>query len=86
MQTILILILTIFITIFATQNADITTISFLWWHMQASLAIVIAVCLLSGICMTLLALIPKLLRHRKDTKQLQDKLDTLLTENSQRKP
>ncbi len=48
MRTVLVLILLVLAAIFASQNAGMVTVAFLWWHAEASLAVVITVCLASG--------------------------------------
>lgn len=49
-MTLIILILTIIalVTIFSVQNATPVALSFLFWKFEASLAIVIFLCVLSG--------------------------------------
>jgi uncharacterized integral membrane protein len=60
------LLIIVFVAIFSVQNAAPVSISFLVWQFQASLAIVIFLCALSGIVVgTILTFMVRVKRQRK---------------------
>ena len=68
MVTALVLIIIIvFVVVFSVQNAVPVTLSFLVWHFQASLSIVVLVSLLSGIVFA--SLMISILRLRSAVKK-----------------
>jgi lipopolysaccharide assembly protein A len=48
--------------VFAFQNVAVVTVSFFAWHVSASLAIIILGSILCGIVLTLLVLLPSVIR------------------------
>lgn len=74
MRTALVLILLVFAAIFASQNAGMVTVAFLWWHAEASLAVVITVCLVSGCAISAIALAPGIVKRHTETRKLRDQL------------
>ena len=60
------IIIILIVSIFSVQNASPVAISFLFWQFQASLAIIIFLCVLSGIIIgAVLTLLFRLKRKRK---------------------
>ena len=49
--------------LFILQNVAVATIVFLWWQITGSLALIVLAALIIGIVLTLLALLPIILRH-----------------------
>lgn len=74
MRFILILILLIAAIAFAVQNANVVTLVFFVWRVEASLAIVVAVCFSIGALVAALALAPSILRKRAETRRLRTQL------------
>jgi uncharacterized integral membrane protein len=65
---------------FAAQNTDAVHVSLLLWKPQASLAIVMALCLAAGFLVGLLAVVPSFLKGRRHARNLErqlSKLDTI---------
>lgn len=67
--------------IFISQNITIVTVSFLTWQMEGSLALVLLLTLLCGIIITLLLILPSLIKDtfylsalKKEKKGLEDEL------------
>jgi lipopolysaccharide assembly protein A len=77
----LVLVLVVAAVIFAVQNATTVTITVFFWHLQASLAIVVAVCVLMGALGGLLVLTPRLYRMRADRRHLRALLANLAAED-----
>ncbi|HEV3245430.1 MAG TPA: LapA family protein [Candidatus Paceibacterota bacterium] len=74
--------------IFAFQNVAVVTVSFFTWQISASLAIVILGSILCGIVLTLLVLLPSVIRDEiyvaSIKRQMRDKDDELVrVRNSQ---
>ena len=60
------IIIILIVSIFSVQNASPVAISFLFWQFQASLAIIIFLCVLSGIIIgAVLALLFRIKRKHK---------------------
>ena len=59
LSLIVVVVMVTVVVIFSVQNAEPVAVSFLSWHFEASLAVVIALCLLVGMIagMTVLSLI-----------------------------
>lgn len=75
----LIVVLLLAVT-FAAQNTDAVHVSLLMWKPQASLAIVMALCLAAGFLVGLLAVVPSYLKGRRHARNLERqlaKLDTI---------
>lgn len=67
--------------LFVTQNVGMVTITFLDWQMTGSLAIVLFLAIVGGVLMTLLVLLPSLIRGdfylstiKKEKRELEEEL------------
>jgi putative membrane protein len=84
---ILALIIALIAVIFALQNTVTVAISFLFWQLHGSLALVLIVSLVAGALITSLVLLPGLLHGRwtlrKQRKQIAE-LESSLNEHKQR--
>jgi uncharacterized integral membrane protein len=60
--------------VFAVQNTDAVNVSLLLWKPQASLAIVMALCIALGFLVGLLAVAPSFLKGRRHARNLQRQL------------
>jgi uncharacterized integral membrane protein len=67
--------------IFVLQNVAVVTVSFITWHITGSLALVLLATIITGIVMTLLILLPGLIRDdfylsslKKQKKEVDDEL------------
>ncbi len=67
--------------IFVLQNVAVVTVSFFAWQLTASLALILFATLLCGVIITLLVLLPGLIRdeiffasQKRRTKELEDQL------------
>lgn len=67
--------------VFVLQNISVVTVAFLDWQIQGSLALVLLLAIICGIVMTLLVLLPSLIRGdfylstlKKRQKELEDEL------------
>jgi uncharacterized integral membrane protein len=61
------LVIILIVAIFSVQNAAPVSISFLFWQFQASLAIIIFLCVLSGIIVgSILTFLIRIKRQRKE--------------------
>jgi len=65
------LILALLVTVFAVQNNQAITISFLLWSIQGSLALVLMTTLVLGIVIGLLLMAPGSIRNRLQASSLQ---------------
>lgn len=77
MRTIILLTLMLVAVIFAVQNADVVAIDVLFWKVNASLAIVIALCVTAGVIVGLLISLPRIYRMRTDHRRLRAQLAEL---------
>lgn len=77
MRTILILALMLGAVIFAVQNADVVTVDILFWRLDASLAIVVALCVIAGAIVGALVVVPLIYRMRADQRRLRAQLADL---------
>lgn len=66
-------------TIFALQNTAIVNVSVFFWHLRASLAIVIASCLVLGLFLGFASILPLLWRSRRNERWLEAQLATTKT-------
>jgi uncharacterized integral membrane protein len=73
-RTILLLILMLLAVIFAVQNADRVAVDLLFWRLDASLAIVIALCVATGVLVGVLITVPRIYRMRADQRRLRAQL------------
>jgi uncharacterized integral membrane protein len=74
MRTVILLALMLAATIFAVQNADVVGIDVLFWRLNASLAIVIALCVTAGVLVGILISVPRIYRMRADQRRLRAQL------------
>lgn len=65
------LVLALLVTIFAVQNNQSTTIAFLFWSIDGSLALVLMITLVLGIVIGVLLMIPGSVRSRLEVGSLQ---------------
>jgi putative membrane protein len=77
MRTILILVLVLAAVLFAVQNADMVTVDVLLWKLNASLAIVVALCVTAGALLGALISMPRLYRMRAEQRRLRAQLAEL---------
>ena len=73
--------------LFVLQNITPVTVSLFAWHMDGSLAVILFLAVMSGVAMTLLILLPGLIRDefrysrmKKQAKTLEDELTKTKTE------
>ncbi len=71
---ILSLIIAALATIFAVQNAIPTTINFLVWEFEGSLALILLIALIAGAMISFFASLPTLIRSRLTISNLNKKL------------
>ena len=60
MRTVFILSLMLLAVIFAVQNADVVSVDFLFWKLNASLAVLAAVCITVGVLLGVLIVVPRI--------------------------
>ena len=60
--------------IFAVQNADVVTVDVLFWKVDASLAIVVALCVTAGMLLGALISVPRIYRMRTEQRRLRAQL------------
>ena len=77
MRTVLILGLMLTAVIFAVQNADVVSVDFLFWKLDASLAILAALCVTLGVLLGVLISVPRIYRMRADQRRLRAQLAQL---------
>jgi putative membrane protein len=74
MRTIILLTLMLAAVTFAVQNADRVTVDVLFWRLDASLAIVVALCVAAGVLLGILITAPRIYRMRADQRRLRTQL------------
>jgi uncharacterized integral membrane protein len=74
------LVIAILAVLFALQNLVTVTVSFLFWSIQGSLALVLLVTLAAGVLISVLASLPSLARGRWSATRQQKKLAALEAE------
>jgi uncharacterized integral membrane protein len=74
MRTVLIIGLMLVAVTFAVQNADVVTVDFLFWKLDASLAILAALCITVGVLLGVLIVVPRIYRMRADQRRLRAQL------------
>ncbi|MGE0113529.1 MAG: lipopolysaccharide assembly LapA domain-containing protein [Steroidobacteraceae bacterium] len=74
MPLVVILVLLIVVTLFAVQNSVVVTVIFFLWRAEASLAVIITVCFVSGALVAALALAPGIYRLRSQERKLRKEL------------
>lgn len=77
MRTIILLTLMLAAVTFAVQNADRVTVDVLFWRLDASLAIVVALCVTAGVLLGILIVVPRIYRMRGDQRRLRAQLAEL---------
>jgi putative membrane protein len=77
MRFVLILLGMIVAVIFAVQNAMPVNIRLFLWNLNASLAIVVAICFALGAIVAGLMLMPEMFRHRSGERRLQARIADL---------
>ena len=77
MRTVFILGLMLLAVIFAVQNADVVSVDFLFWKLNASLAVLAAVCITVGVLLGVLIVVPRIYRMRADQRRLRAQLAEL---------
>jgi lipopolysaccharide assembly protein A len=73
-RTILILVVVLAAVIFAVQNADVVTVDVLFWKLDASLAVVVALCVTAGTLLGALISVPRIYRMRAEQRRLRAQL------------
>ncbi len=76
------LLIAILAVIFALQNLAVVTVSFLFWSIQGSQALVLLVTLAAGVLISLLASLPGLVRGKWSTASQRKKLSALEAERN----
>jgi lipopolysaccharide assembly protein A len=76
------LIIAIIAVIFALQNMTIVTISFFFWSIQGSLALVLLITLAVGVLISILASLPRLISGKWTSSGQRKKLTSLETERN----
>ena len=76
------LILALLVTVFAVQNNQAITISFLFWSIEGSLALVLMITLVLGIVIGVLLMAPGSVRNRLQIGGLQRSVRSLEQENA----
>lgn len=71
------LLLGVLIIIFTLQNLTDVTVSFLTWHAQGSLALVLVIAVTSGIVLCLLFLLPEIIKKRLQNSSLKKQINEL---------
>lgn len=79
MRIALVLLLLLTAVILAVQNAAVVTVTFVFWRVEASLAVIVALCFAIGAIGGVLAAMPRLYRMRAHERQLRAQLATLET-------
>jgi uncharacterized integral membrane protein len=77
MRFALILLGMIFAVIFAVQNAAAVKVTVFFWQLEASLAIMVAICFALGAITAVLMMMPTMFRRRSDERRLQAKIADL---------
>lgn len=77
MRTVFILGLMLLAVIFAVQNADVVSVDFMFWKLNASLAVLAAVCITVGVLLGVLIVVPRIYRMRADQRRLRAQLAEL---------
>ena len=77
MRTVFILGLMLLAVIFAVQNAEVVSVDFLFWKLNASLAVLAAVCITVGVLLGVLIVVPRIYRMRADQRRLRAQLADL---------
>lgn len=82
MRVILVIGIVLLAVVLTVQNYTVVTLNFFAWTMQASLAVVIVVCLAAGAVLASLAFAPGLIRSRSGLRKLERRIVELEADNS----
>jgi uncharacterized integral membrane protein len=77
MRLTVILAIVVLAVVFAVQNADIVTLSIFAWRLDASLAVIIVLCIAVGAVIAALALAPQIYRRRAEEHRLRRQIAEL---------
>ena len=77
LNLILLLAAVVVVVLFALQNSVNVTVVFFLWRAEASLALVLTICVGIGALLSALATLPKLVRNRLDFRRQQDRIEAL---------
>lgn len=77
MRLLIVLVVGVVAVVFAVQNVVVVPISVLFWRVEASLAVVIAVCVVLGALLGVLVSVPRILRMRTRERNLRTQLADL---------
>lgn len=77
MRLLIVLVVAVIAVVFAVQNVMVVPISVMFWRLEASLAIIIAVCIVLGALMGVLVSVPSTLRMRARERRLRTQLADL---------
>lgn len=72
-----IITLAVLSVVFAVQNSDVITVSFLAWQVDASLALILMITLVTGVLIGYLAGLPSVWKRGAETRQLRRQVDDL---------
>lgn len=86
MRIALMIVVLLLAVAFAVQNTATVAVSLLGWKSQASLAIVMALCLALGFLVGLLAVVPSFLKGRRHARNLQRQLAQMGTVDADIQP
>lgn len=86
-------VIAILAVIFALQNADPITVSFLFFQVESSLALVLLLTLFTGIVLGIIVLVTRMFKmqrkisaHKKEILDLEDRLQKALERKAERIP
>jgi uncharacterized integral membrane protein len=82
MRIIALILLLVGAVVFAVQNAGMVSLQLLAWRLDASLAVIIVLCVAIGSLLTLLSLGPSIYRHRNSENRLRSRVAELEREHS----
>ena len=72
-----IIILALVSVVFAVQNSEVITVSFLAWQVDASLALILMITLVVGVLIGYLAGLPSVWKRSAETRQLRRRVEDL---------
>ena len=77
MRLVIAVLALVFAVLFAVQNTEVVRVSVLLWKVNASLAVIMVICLAIGLLVGLVALAPTIYRGRTDARRLRQQLAEL---------
>ena len=86
MRLVVVLAIVVLAVILAAQNARVVSLSLFIWTLEASLAVIIALCCASGALIAALAMAPGMFRRRADQRKLHKRIADLEAHTIQDKP